>query len=382
MTRRSTSHRQILSMSLVFLLTGLVGCSHGSEGEEAETPAQETGAAASPEASAPTSPASPASPAQPGAAPSAANAKPATPADTTKMPAVVARVNGVDIKKDELLRQAEEMRARVAQASGGRQVPELDDSFYKEILSSMVAQTLLLQDAARQGVTVTDQEVKTQIEAMMKRFPDAATFQKALSSQGMTEQDLEQNVRREALTQRYLSTKVFNDVKVSDQAAKEFYDKNQEQMQRPERVHVRHILVQVKPDAPAADKQKAKAKAEDLLERAQGGEDFAKLAAENSDDPGSKGRGGDLSWLTRGQTVPPFDQAAFALTKPNELSPVVESQFGYHVIQLLEHGSASTVSFEEAKGRITQVLKQKQAGEKLQARVEQLKKQGKVAVFL
>jgi peptidyl-prolyl cis-trans isomerase C len=381
MTRSSTSRTQILSLSLAFLLTGLIGCSKDSKGEETGgTPAQET-AATAPEAPAQTGPAAP-SPAQPGAAPPAADITPAVPADTGKMPAVVARVNGMDIKKEELLRQAAQMQARVAQASGGRQVPTLNDSFYKEILDGLVAQTLILQDAARQGVTVTDQEVKTQMEALKKRFPDAATFQKALSAQGLTEQDLEQNLRREALTQKYLSTKVFNEVKVSDQAAKEFYDQNQGQMQRPERAHLRHILVQVEPNAPAADKEKARAKAEDLLKRAQGGEDFGKLASENSDDPGSKGRGGDLSWIARGQTVPPFEKAAFALTKPNELSPVVESQFGYHVIQLVEREAASTVPFEEAKGRITQMLQQKQAGEKLQARVEQLKKQGKVEVFL
>jgi peptidyl-prolyl cis-trans isomerase C len=383
MTRRSTSRTQILSLSLAFLLTGLVGCSKDSKGEESgETPAQETGAASAPEASGQTGPAA-SSPAQPGAGITpAAPASPATPADTGKMPAVVARVNGVEIKKEELLRQAEQMRARFAQASGGRQVPPLDDAFYKQILDGMVAQTLILQDAARQGVTVTGQEVKTQLEGLKKRFPDAATFQKALSAQGLTEQELEKSFRQEALIQKYVSTKVVTGVSVSDQSAKEFYDQNKDHMQRPERVHLRHILVRVEPNAPAADKEKARAKAEDLLKRAKGGEDFGKLAAENSDDPGSKVRGGDLSWISRGQTVPPFEQAAFALTKPNELSPVVESQFGYHVIQLVEREAASAVPFEEARGRITQMLQQKQAGEKLQARVEQLKKQGKVEVFL
>jgi peptidyl-prolyl cis-trans isomerase C len=390
MTRSSTSRTQILSLSLAFLLTGLVACSKGSEGEE-----QTSASAATP--SSPASPADTATSAQPGQAASPAApggmstaaplsglppAPPAPPMDPGTMPAVVARVNGVEIKKDELVRQAEQMRMRVMQASQGRQTPPLDATFYKQILDSLVAQTLLLQDASKQGMTVTDQEVKTQIDDLKKRFPDAATFQKALASQGMTEKALQDNLRQEALIQKYITTKVLGSVDVTDQAARQFYEQNKAQMQRPERAHVRHILVGIQPNASADDKQKAKAKAEDILKRAKGGEDFAKLAAENSDDPGTKAQGGDLSWIVRGQMVPPFDQAGFALTKPNELSPVVETQFGYHVIQLLERQPAAPVPFEEAKGRITQMLKQKQAGERLQAHVEQLKKQGKVEVFL
>jgi peptidyl-prolyl cis-trans isomerase C len=373
-------------LSLAFLLTGLMACSKGSEGEEQTTPAPAAGAATSSaqpgQAAAPTAPGQ-----QPGTSPAAPTAPmapvpPGPPVDPGKMPAVVARVNGVEIKKDELVRQAEQMRMRAMQATRGQQVPPLDAGFYKQILDGLVAQTLLLQDAKKQGIAVTDQDIQPQLDQIRKQFPDAATFQKALGGQGMTEASLKDNLRQEALIQKYLTARVFSTVTVSDEAARQFYEQNKAQMQRPERAHVRHILVAVQPTASAGDKQKAKAKAEDLLKRAQGGEDFGKLAAESSDDAGTKVRGGDLSWIQRGQMVPPFDQAGFALTKPNELSPVVETQFGYHIIQLLERQPASAVPFEEAKGRITQMLKQKQAGEKLQAYIEQLRKQNKVEVFL
>lgn len=385
MTRSSTPRTQILSLSLAFLMTGLVACSKGSEGEE------QNSATATPEntaaATAPAQPGQTAAPATPGQTtaaplPGQPPAPPAPPVDTAKMPAVVARVNGVEIKKDELLRQGDEMRMRMMQASRGQQVPPLDSGFYHQILDGMVAQTLILQDAKKQGITVSDQEVATQIDTIKKQFPDAATFQKALASQGMTEKALQDNMREQALIQKYVTTKVLSTVTVDDAAARQFYDQNKEKMQRPERVHLRHILIRVAPNATADDKAKAKAKIDDLLKRAQGGEDFAKLAAENSEDPGSKVQGGDLSWVVPGQMVPPFDKAGFALTKPNEISPVVETQFGYHIIQLLERQPASAVPFEEAKGRITQMLKQQQAGQKVQAHVEQLKKQGKVEMFI
>jgi parvulin-like peptidyl-prolyl isomerase len=169
---------------------------------------------------------------------------------------------------------------------------------------------------------------------------------------------------------------------VSDVEVKAFYDKNQEQMKRPERVHVRHVLVKVDKGATAEAKQKARAKADDVLAKAKGGADFAKLASESSDDPGSKQHGGDLSWVARGQTVPPFEAAAFALKKPNDLSPVVETEYGYHVIQLLAHEDAGVVPLAEVKDRIAEFLKQQQQQSKVQDHLKALKAKGKVEVFI
>ncbi len=375
MTRRSR-FPQILSLSFALLLTGLAACDKDTgESETAENPAQEGTPAAG---AAPGEGQTSSMPGQPGAAP----AGPSKPADTSKMPDVVAQCNGKKISKDDLIKQARQMQAQMAQASRGQQVPALDDAFYKQILDGMVAQELLLKDAKDQGITVSDEELKPQLAALRGRFPDEATYKKALEQEGLSENELQEKLRQEAVIQKYVSTRIMNDVAVTDQAAREFYDKNLDKMQRPERAHLRHILIRAEPNAAAADKQKAREKAEDLLKRIQGGEDFAKLASENSDDPGSKVRGGDLSWMARGQTVPPFEKAAFALTKPNDLSGVVETQFGYHIIQLVEREAASAVPFEEAKPQIAQMLQQRQAGERLQAHIEDLKKKGKVETFL
>lgn len=362
MTRRFR-FTQILALSFALLLAGLAACEKDTEGQASGTPAPEGTPATG----------------QPGAAPAAI---PSMPADPSKMPDVVARCNGKEIKKDDLLTQARLMQAQIAQASRGQQVPSMDEAFYRQVLDSMVAQALLLQDARDQGVTVSDEELKPQMAALRGRFPDEATYKKALEKEGLSEKELQEKLRQEAVIQKYVGTKVLNQVAVTDQAAREFYDRNQDKMQRPERAHLRHILIAVKPGASDADKQKAREKAEGLLEKLKDGEDFAKLAAENSDDPGSKVRGGDLSWYSRGQTVPQFEKAAFALARPNDLSGVVETQFGFHIIQLVEREAASPVPFEEARPRITQMLQQKQAGERLKAHVEDLKKKGKVEVFL
>jgi peptidyl-prolyl cis-trans isomerase C len=380
MTRRS--HPVLPFFALTALLAaGLAGCNKGKPGDGA-TVAQANPSAASGQAqpSAGTDAGQGASPVQalPGhtANTSPADAKPVDPA---QLPNVVARINGIEVKKDELVKEAGAMRMQLAQTQG-IQAP-LNTGFYKEVLDGIIARTLLQQEAREQKVAVTDAEVEQQMAALRSRFPDAATFQKALAGQGMTEVSLRQQMRRDGAIQKLVQTKVLTGLAVSDQAAKDFYDKNQDKLKQPERVHLRHILVRADATAPAADKEKAKAKAEDLLKRIQNGEDFAKLAGESSDDPGSKGRGGDLSWIARGQ-VPPIDKAAFALTRPNELSPVVESEYGFHILQLLERQDASVPPFETVKPRIAEFLKQRQSQEKLHAHVQELRSKGKVETFI
>jgi len=304
----------------------------------------------------------------------------ATPIDPAKLPAVVAKINGVAIKKAQLVEEAAQMRQQIAQTQGF-QAP-LSSDFYKQVLDGIIARTLLTQEAKAQNVTVSDAEVEQQIAQIRSRAANPKAYQDALAANGMTEATLRQRIKSEGAVQKFLQTKVLAGVTVSDQVAKDFYDKNQDKMKRPERVHVRHILLRAEASAPAADKAKAKAKAEDLLKRAQKGEDFGKLASENSEDPGSKIRGGELPWFTHGQMVPPFDKAAFALTKPNELSPVVESPFGYHVIQLVEKQDASVAPFDMVKAQIEEFLKQKQSQQVLAAHVQELRTKGKVETFL
>jgi len=316
-------------------------------------------------------PAAPANPANP------ADAKPVLPKD---LPAVVAKVDGKPITRDDLLQASQAVQIRLAQQ--GRPITPTV-GFYRQVLDEIVGIALLQEDAKTSGVTASDQEVQQQLTQRKSVFPDEATYKKALAKAGLTEEKLRQQTRDQISVQKYLQSRLAQAGNVSDQATREFYDKNKAQMQAPERVHVRHILIGTGEKASPADKQKARQKAEDVLKRLQAGEDFAKLAQENSDDPGSKIRGGDLGWLVKGQNVPPaFEKAAFALTKPNELSPVVESPFGYHVIQFVERQASGPIPYEQVKPRIAQLLQQQQAQQQLAARVRELRSKAKVEVFL
>ncbi|MGH9362322.1 MAG: peptidylprolyl isomerase, partial [Thermoanaerobaculia bacterium] len=292
---------------------------------------------------------------------------------TEKLPAVIAKVNGVEIKKDELL----------AQVKGSPGVAEgsLNATVARQVLDTLIARALLRQEALAQGVTVTDDEVKKEIDNLRGQFATPEAFTQALAAEGMSEQQLLERARQEFLVQKYVETKVAPKVAVSDEAAKAFYDQNQDRMKTPERLHLRHILVGVEATATPEDKQKAKTEADAVLAKVKAGGDFAALAKEHSDDPGSKESGGDLNWISKGQTVEPFEKAAFAL-KDQEVSGVVESRFGYHVIQRLETQAAGVVPFEQVKERIREFLKQRETQQALQAEIQALRAKGKVETFI
>jgi peptidyl-prolyl cis-trans isomerase D len=153
----------------------------------------------------------------------------------------------------------------------------------------------------------------------------------------------------------------YNDkITITDAQVKAYYDAHKEKdFQQPEQVLARHILIKAEAAADQAVKDAAKLKAEGLRKQLAGGADFAALAKAHSDDPGSKDKGGDLGWFGRERMVKAFEDAAFAL-KPGELSEVVESPFGYHIIQVQEKRDARTLPVEDVKDRIVNVLKRQE----------------------
>jgi peptidyl-prolyl cis-trans isomerase D len=158
-------------------------------------------------------------------------------------------------------------------------------------------------------------------------------------------------------------------VTVPEADARAFYEQNKKRYEVPEQRRASHILVAVAKDASDADKAKAKAKAEDLLKKVRASSpanlagDFAKLAKQSSDDPGSAANGGDLDYLGRGATVPPFENALFAL-KDKEISDLVQSDFGYHIIELTGVKPAEVKSFDSVKGEITAEMSKQLAQKK------------------
>ncbi len=139
----------------------------------------------------------------------------------------------------------------------------------------------------------------------------------------------------------------------SESELRKRYDASKEDYKRPASAHLLHILIKVDPNATPADVAAAKAKAEDIVKQLRAGADFAKLAKENSGDPSSSGKGGDMGFVDQGATVEPFDQAAFSIPLNTISDPIRSKEFGYHIIKVLERKEAGYRSFEEVRAALS-----------------------------
>ncbi len=161
--------------------------------------------------------------------------------------------------------------------------------------------------------------------------------------------------------------KVAAGITAPDAALLPEYNSRKNEFMTPERVHVRHILLK----SDANNDAVIKAKAEGLLKQLQGGADFAKLASANSEDPGSKDKGGDVGWMVKGQMVPEFEKAGFSLPV-GQLSGLVKTTYGYHILKVEAHEQAHLQPFEEVKGQLILEYSRKMASQKIQAMSDQV----------
>ena len=311
---------------------------------------------------------------EPGA--SSAFAAPQAAVDLAAMPDVVARVNETEIKKDELIARAQMIQG---QLPGGAARDTVD--FYRRVLDDLVTSELLYQASVAKGFIPTQAQVDEQLAVVRSQFPDQAQFEQSLQSQGLTEEKLREILSRSLGIQQLVETDLTAGIEITADQTRSYYQNNLDRMKRPEQVRLSHILVMADENATPEQREEAKKKIEDVRARAIAGEDFATLARENSDDPGSKANGGELDWVQRGDTVPPFEAAAFALS-PGEISEVVETRYGYHVIKLAERKEGESVSFEEAEPRIEKLLRDQEVQQRLRGAIETLKTSGDVQIFI
>jgi peptidyl-prolyl cis-trans isomerase C len=316
---------------------------------------------------------------KPKAAAGPSNAAPAaTLAPAT--PDVVARVNGAEIRRKELDTAVQALKMQMARR--GRDVLPLNTArLENDVLDEMVERELLRQEGRKHVPADLDQKAQAQIEMVKKQFGSEEQFQETLAETGVTLDEYARRVHDNVIIQDMLQHLIDNEVKVTPEEIKSFYDKNPDQFLRPETVRASHILIRVAPDASNELKKDKRAQIDAARSLIKNGEKFADVARKVSEDPGSAPNGGDLGYFPRGAMVPEFDTAAFSL-KTNELSEVVTTQFGYHVLMVTDRKPAQTVPFDEVKDRIGEYLKQRKGSDVVRDHVAQLRKTAKVEILL
>ena len=256
-------------------------------------------------------------------------------------------------------------------------VPKDDPQYQatvQQIMPQLVSIEIAKAYAQEHDITVSDKEVDQELAKLKEQVGDQArssgqdvsnqeAYEQALKQNNITEEQLREDIR-ENLPVQEVQERVTGEAEPSDEEIQNYYEKNKEaQFTTPEQRCVRHILFN----------KDQKEKAEDIKKQLENGGDFAKLAKENSQDPGSAAQGGDLGCLGKGETVPEFEQAAFGAERGEIVGPV-QTEFGYHILQVTDVKSEQTRSLQEVESQIRAQLASEKQSEAFNKWIEEQKK--------
>jgi len=239
-------------------------------------------------------------------------------------------------------------------------------SFKKNILNQLIDYELFYQQAQKEKVKISNDEINLEIDKIKDNFSSPEEFNEALKANNITLVRLKEDIKRQLMINSILE-ETRNQVSISDEELLEYYNENKESFLEPEQIHARHILVETEEEANNL-----------LLQLKEGLTDFAELAKEKSIGP-SAPSGGDLGFFSRGQMVKEFEDAAFSL-EPGKISGVVQTQFGYHIIKCEEKKEEYSPTFEEAKERISNILGSQRENEAITTLTSKLREEA-VIVF-
>lgn len=295
-------------------------------------------------------------------------------------PAVVARVNGKAILGRDLEQRIQAELSEIGSPKWTDLREDYRSQLVGESLGALIGAELLYQKAVAGGMRATEGEAKEAFDRFAKGFSSDAEMNTALAGRGLDRDGATKELRRSLTLSKFISSTVSSKITVTPAEVSEYYKSNIEEFRHPDLVRTSHILIGV-PQGAGPDRERlARERAESLLARARRGEDFAKLAKENSTDA-SAAQGGDIGLSPLGQLVPEYEAAAFSLPVGG-ISEVVRSQYGFHIIKVTEKKPAGTAGIAEVKDRLTSFLKDQKTEAELEKTVDQLRLQAKIEVLL
>ena len=233
---------------------------------------------------------------------------------------VVASVNGVNITKDELY-------DAMLKQSG------------QQALDSLITKKIVELEAKKQKIAVSEQDIQNELNKYYEKYGGREAFGQALAQNGFTLDEVKKDFDLNVKVKKLLAPKI----KIPEEEIRTYFNENKASFAQGKQVKASHILVNTKE------------KANEIKDKLAKGEDFAKLAKENSTDSGSKANGGDLGFFGRGQMAKEFEDAALAL-KVGEISAPVKTKYGYHIIKVTDIKDAKEASYEQSKAKISDLL--------------------------
>ncbi len=293
--------------------------------------------------------------------------QPATPPQPAQQPAaqqpvasqeqssiVIVRVKGEPITEKEVLDAINQLAAR--QQLNAQQMKQKDTLLFTQAVDNVIATVLLRNEAREKKLTVDQSKINENYEGIRKRFSTEDAFKKALAAQGLNETELRKALEENMLVSLAAEAASKDVPAASEAEIKKFYDDNPKYFDQPEQAHAAHILLRVPPNSTPEQKAEIKKRLEGIRADIESKKvTFADAATKNSEDKGSAQQGGDLGFFPRGRMVKPFEDAVFS-SPAGTLTQVIETQFGYHLIEVIEIKPAGKMSLAEASDKIKSYL--------------------------
>lgn len=283
---------------------------------------------------------------------------------------VAAKVNGEAISMTALNTQLDQLKKQYPNMFTGADGEGRLLDFKQRLLDNLINQALIDQAAKKQGIDIADADIEKQIDQLKGGFKDETQFEAALKSAGMTVDSLKEQIRQQLVTNK-LMEQLASTQKVTDAEIQAYYDKNKSQFAQKAQKRASHILFK-----PTDEKTAAKV----LKELKAGTITFADAARKYSVDTASASKGGDLGWPTSAY-VPEFQAALDKLSK-GQMSGLVQSTYGWHIITVTDTRGAKQSTLAEVKTQITQIIMQQRKADAYQKFLDQLRKAAKIQVLV
>ena len=292
-----------------------------------------------------------------------------------ELPAIVARVNDEKIERWEV-----EAAVREITLANLHPLPQAErDELVRTVLDRIIDHHLAAQLARARGIGATDAELDADLREMRSEQTSDRAFEDRLATAGITAEQL-RHQRRLSLDMAKLMH-AGSGAAVSDAAISAYYRDNRDRFLLPEAVTASHILIRVNPDASADQRADARRRAAGIREQVLGGADFGRTARDLSEDTGTALAGGLVGTFPRGQMDPAFEAAAFS-GKPGEISDLIETPYGFHIIRVDDHAAGRMQTLDEVRGDIKTLLGERAGQESLSKLIEDARRAAKVEIYI
>jgi peptidyl-prolyl cis-trans isomerase C len=267
----------------------------------------------------------------------------------------VARINDTVVTRSEVDREMDNLFQEFQNMAFPEKTNEFNSKLWKQALEAVINRKLLFQQAERENICPEKGIIDMRISEIKKHFSTHKKFRQQLARLGISEKELRQEIEYDLKIKMLLDLHIPMVSEVSNEEAMEFYNTNSENFQLPERIKASHILIAISSEDSLDKREEKRNRLSRLKKEIENGADFSELAHKHSDCK-SKSRRGDLGFFKRGKMVKPFEDAAFNL-KVGEVSEIVETIYGYHLIKLTDYKPAQIVPFEQVQDKIVSFLK-------------------------